>query len=307
MAHVSPRNDAAVDRTAYPFTSRWAQTSAGRLHYIDEGTGEPMLFVHGTPTWSFEWRHIVQALAPERRCIAVDLVGFGLSERPRDFTYTPEAHSEVLQEFVDTLGLERFDLVVHDFGGPIALPLVLNHPNRVARLVVINSWMWSFAGDREMERASRIAGGAFGRFLYKYLNFSLRVIAPAAWGDRRKLTPAIQRQYLDRFPDTWSRGTVLWPLAHAIMGSDAYYRWLWERRERLRAVPTLIVWGMKDRAFRPHLLERWRDALPGARVVEIPGAGHWPHEEEPEVVADALRLFLEETRTWTGTEIEAET
>jgi haloalkane dehalogenase len=268
------------------------QTSAGRLHYVDEGPGDPILFVHGTPTWSFEWRHLVKALSPERRCIAVDLLGFGLSERPRNFSYTPEAHAEVVQEFVGALGLERFDLVVHDYGGPIALPLALDRPDRIARLVLINTWMWSFAGDREMERAARIAGGAFGRFLYKYLNFSLRVIAPSAWGDRRKLTPAIQGQYLDRFPDTWSRGAVLWPLAHALMGSDAYYRWLWDRRDRLRALPTLILWGMKDRAFRPNQLARWREALPDAQVVEIPGAGHWPHEEEPDIVVDALRGFL---------------
>ncbi len=73
-----------VDRSAYPFTSRWIDLSAGRMHYIDEGTGEPLLFVHGTPTWSFEWRHLIRALAPAHRCIAPDHIGFGLSDRPRD-------------------------------------------------------------------------------------------------------------------------------------------------------------------------------------------------------------------------------
>lgn len=304
MSHDAPLDSSsrALGRAAYPFVSRWWPTSAGRLHYVDEGAGDPILFVHGTPTWSFEWRHLIKALAPHRRCIAVDLLGFGLSERPRDFPYTPEAHAKVLEEFVAALGLGLFTLVVHDYGGPIALPLALAQPDRIRSLVLLNTWMWSLADDRDMVRAARITGGALGRFLYEYANASLRIITPSAWGDRRKLTPAIHRQYLDRFPDRWSRGAVLWPLARAIMGSDAFYRSSWDRRERLRGVPTLIIWGMKDPAFRPHHLARWRETLPGARVVELAGAGHWPHEEEPDQVIAAVRGFRAETEP--GDEVE---
>lgn len=115
--------------------------AAGRMHYVDEGTGEPLLFVHGTPTWSFEWRHLILALAPTHRCIAVDHLGFGLSERPRSFPYTPAAHAQNLDEFVTRLDPEPFTLVVHDFGGPIGLPLCLRHPRRVKRLVLLNTWM----------------------------------------------------------------------------------------------------------------------------------------------------------------------
>src|SRR5262245_1933815 len=128
---------------AYPFTPRFL----GKLHYIDEGAGPPILFVHGTPTWSFEFRHLIAGLRATHRCVAVDHLGFGLSERPPDAAYTPEAHAERLRAFVDALGLERFTLVVHDFGGPIGLPLALDGSGRVERLVVLNSWMWSFADD----------------------------------------------------------------------------------------------------------------------------------------------------------------
>src|SRR5688572_3562573 len=158
------------------------------MHYVDEGAGEPILFVHGTPTWSFEWRHVIRALAPRWRCIAPDHLGFGLSDRPRDFPYTPQAHAANLARFVDALDLGELTLVVHDYGGPIGLPLAVERPGLVTRLVVINSWMWSFTGDREMERAARMAGGAIGRFLYRYANASLRLIMPSAYGDRGKLT-----------------------------------------------------------------------------------------------------------------------
>ncbi len=284
---------ATADRLASPFASRYLDVAGRRMHSIDEGAGEPVLFVHGTPTWSFEWRHQIAGLAGRWRCIAPDLVGFGRSERPRDFPYTPEAHAEQLARFVEALGLERFALVVHDYGGPIGLPLALERPERITRLVLMNTWMWSFAGDRVMERRGRLAGSAVGRFLYRHANVSLQVLMPSAYGDRAKLTPAIHRHYLDRFPDAWSRGAVLWPLARALLGSSAYYDSLWQRRERLRGIPTLIIWGIKDSAFQPHHLERWKATLPGAAVVELEAAGHWPHEEAPERVTAELQRFLE--------------
>lgn len=290
----SPRGAAPawLDTQAYPFAHHWAELPGGRrMHYLDEGTGEPILFVHGTPTWSFEWRHLVRGLAGTHRCIAPDLLGFGLSDRPRDFAYTPETHAEALAVFVETLDLRDFTLVVHDYGGPIALPLALE-PGRVRRLVILNSWMWSFGDDAEMVKKGRFAGGALGRWMYRRLNASLRMLMPYAYGDRRRLTPEIHRQYLEVFPDAWSRGAVLWPLAKALLASGAFYDSLWRRRGELRDLPTLIVWGMRDRAFPPRHLERWRTALPEARVVELPGSGHWPHEEQPAEVLAALRGFL---------------
>ena len=94
-----------------------------------------------------------------------------------------------------------------------------------------------------MESQGRIAGSRFGRFLYGWSNLSLRVIVPAAYGDRNKLTPSIHRQYLERFPDRWSRENVLWPLAKALLGSGRYYDSLWQQREKLRGRPALIIWG----------------------------------------------------------------
>ena len=290
---------ARIDRAAYPFATRWIDLPAGRMHYVDEGPGggalggKTLLFVHGTPTWSFEWRHLIRGLSGEYRCVAPDHLGFGLSERPAKFAYTPEAHAENLAAFVRALDLRGMTLVVHDFGGPIGLPLALAGDGRVERLVVINSWMWSFQGDKAMERAGRLAGTGLWKWLYRRANFSLKVLMPYAYGDKRKLTPAIRSQYADRFPDADSRERVLWALAKALSGSGPFYGSLWERRAALAGLPALIVWGLKDRAFPPPFLARWKAALPEARVAEIAGAGHWPQEEEPEAVGAALREFLE--------------
>jgi haloalkane dehalogenase len=281
-----------VDRDAFPFRSRFLEAVPGkRVHYIDEGQGDVILFVHGTPTWSFEWRHCVRALSETHRCIAMDNLGFGLSDRPREFDYAPESHARVLRAFVERMGLNDITLVVHDFGGPIGLPLALERPSAVRRLVVLNSWMWSFDDDREMIRKARMASGAVGRLLYRYANLSLRVLMPYAFADRTTLTPRIRQQYLAPFRDPESRERVLWPLARAILESSRHYDALWRMRDRLASVPALVVWGMKDPAFPPEQLTRWTTVLPQATMLELP-VGHWPQEESPGEVVRGIRAFL---------------
>jgi haloalkane dehalogenase len=283
-----------LDRNAFPFVSRFISTSAGRLHYVDEGPrdGEVVLLVHGTPSWSFEYRRLIPLLAKTRRVIAIDHLGFGLSDRPHQFEYTPEAHTRVLREALTLLGLSRFSLVVHDFGGPIALPLAVEAPERVASLVVLNSWMWDFASEPAFAKGARFMATFVGRFMYRWLNASLRLIMPFAYADKRKLTPAVHAQYLAPFRDRDARVQVLWTLACALTRSARRFTALWEARSRLATIPTQIVWGLADRALPPSMLERWRSGLPQARVHELAGAGHWPHEEAPEEVARVLDGFL---------------
>lgn len=281
-----------LDRRAFPFTSRTLALPEGRLHYVDEGEGEAVVLVHGTPTWSFEYRRLIAALRPRHRVLALDHLGFGLSERPPGADYRPEAHARRFAGFVDALGLSRFSLVTHDFGGPIALPFAAAQPERVRRLVLFNTWIWPFDDDPVMLKRARLAGGAFGRFLYRWFNASLRLLMPSAFGDRRKLTPELHAQYLAVFRDRDARVRVLHALARALLGSRDHYAALFERRATLDAIPTRVIWGLADHAFSPRDLERLRQALPSADVHTLPGVGHWPHEEAPEQVAELVEDHL---------------
>jgi pimeloyl-ACP methyl ester carboxylesterase len=107
------------------------------------------------------------------------------------------------------------------------------------------------------------------------------------------LTAEIHRQYTSVFPDGEARERVLWQLARDLLDSGDHYARLWQRREALREIPALLVWGMQDNTFAPHHLRRWQRALPSAQTLDVGDAGHWPHEEQPQIVAAALQRFLE--------------
>lgn len=282
-----------LDRAAWPFAPRGVDTGDGRQHYVEDGRGAAVVLVHGTPTWSFEWRHVIAGLRATHRVIALDHLGFGLSDRPATAGYRPEDHARRFRRFMDLVCPDGpVTLVVHDFGGPIALDWALDHPERLAHLVVTNSWMWPFDDDPSMRWKARMAGGTFGRWLYRRLNASQKIIMPSAYGDRRRLTPAIHAQYLAVFPDADSRERVLFTLAQALLGSRAFYADLWRRRDRLAGVDVQLLWGMRDSAFPASMLTRWQAACPHARVTRFDDAGHWPHEEAPEAFVRALASQL---------------
>lgn len=253
------------------------------LNIVDVGSGPTVVFAHGTPTWSYEWRHLVEALKSTHRCITVDHLGFGNSPRPVDADYSPEAHAERFADVIGELGLTKYTLVVHDFGGPIALAGDLS---KVERLIVFNSFAWPLKSA-----AARFAGSALFKWLYRAFNFSF-VIAKSAWGDQKTRTEALWETYTSKFPDADSRERVLFALAKSLSGSAAFFA---KVEKNVRDIPALIVWGMKDNAFTGKDLERWKRMLPRATTVELKTAGHWPHEEQPEVTVKAVQDFLLKT------------
>jgi pimeloyl-ACP methyl ester carboxylesterase len=288
-----------LDRSEYPFAPHWFETSHGRIHYVEAGpeNASPVVFVHGTPTWSFEWRHLIKGLSHPRdagtryRYLAPDHLGFGLSDKPTDWTFRPEDHAANFAAWVEHLGLKNITLVVHDFGGPIGMSYALTHPENVRAIVLMNTWMWSLADDSHFTMAERLFGGAIGRFLYEQMAFSPRHILPTVYGDRKRLTRAIHDHYLNALPDANARkGT--YGMLKGLIGSSAWYASLWERRMRLQNKPALIIWGGADSAFRKTELERWQVALPQAGVHVLDDVGHWPQEEAPERVLPLLSQML---------------
>ena len=160
-----------LDQKEYPFNSNYFNVNGHQMHYIDEGQGETILFIHGTPSWSFDFRNVIKSLSKNYRCIAIDHVGFGLSDKPEFYDYSTQNHSWTLEKFVLELGLKNITLVLHDFGGPIGLDFAIRNSQLIKRITVLNSWLWSSEGDPKYLKLKRILKSPLLPFLYKYLNF----------------------------------------------------------------------------------------------------------------------------------------
>jgi haloalkane dehalogenase len=280
-----------LDRAEYPFVSRWLDLPAGRMHYVDEGQGPPVVFVHGTPDWSFAWRHLIKALSPGYRCIAPDNLGFGLSDKPQGYSYAPAEQAANLRRLIEHLGLRDITLVLHDFGGPFGLAYAIEKPANVKRLVLMNTWMWSLGGDRHHDRFGRLFGGALGRFLYLRLNFPVRVMMKQAILDQSRFPRRIQEQYARPLGSAAER-VATHAYARALLGAGEWYDALWRRREKIRDIPAMIVWGMSDLAFRQEELDRLQTVFSRKRTACFHDAGHFPHEERSERVVSLVEEFL---------------
>jgi haloalkane dehalogenase len=257
------------------------------MAYVDEGEGVPVVLVHGTPSCSTEWRQVMARLRPSRRVIAVDHLGFGQSERPADWrTYSFAWHRANLRALLAKVVPGAMDLVVHDVGGPIALPLVVELGGRVRSLTIVQSWLWDLAIEPTFSRGRALLGSPLFRWLYLSWNFSPRVMVKAAWGTRTPLDRALHGEFLGQFPTRASRAG-LWGFVRALLDEGAS---LEPEAARLAAtgVPTTIVWGSADSVVKPLHLARWREVLPGARVVELADVGHFPQLEAPGDVAAAI-------------------
>ncbi len=287
------------DPALWPFRPRHLDVDGGRMHYVDEGTGPVILLVHGTPAWSFLYRAFIADLSRDHRVVAMDHLGFGLSEGAPEWGYLPRDHAGNVRRLADALGLDDLTLVVHDFGGPIGLPLALDDPKRIRALVLFNTWMWRAFEPGKEPAALRLLGSRFGRWLYQSMNLSARVLLPLAWAHKDRLTPDIRAHYLGPFPTHASRRAP-WVLARELLGSGDWYDALWQRRAALNGIPSLLLWGMKDKAFGPEILDRWRDTLTDPMVERFPEAGHFVQEEATDEAIRAMRRFLAEVAARRG-------
>jgi haloalkane dehalogenase len=294
LHHVksSQPNAEWINADLYPFQTYALDTPVGKMRYLDEGEGETIVMVHGNPAWSLVYRKLVLGLRDKYRCIAPDHIGFGQSDKPVNWSYLPSAHSENLGQLFDALDLQNVTLVVQDWGGPIGLSYAIAHPERVKRLVIMNTWLWDVRDDWYYQAFSGFMGGAVGRLLSKHWNFFVRAVVPMAYGDKSKLTKELHRHYFDALPTPDSRkGT--WVFPKQITASGEWLADLWSKRERITSKPTMIAWGMKDIAFREKELRRWQDAFPNAQVTRFESAGHDVQEEQGEAITQLIRTFIE--------------
>lgn len=276
-----------INPDLFPFQSRFLEIDGNLIHYLDEGSGPAILFSHGTPEWSFGWRDLVRGLRGQFRCIALDHLGMGLSNKPANGDYSCEAHSMRLEKLVQALDLHDFYIVGNDFGLSIALGYAIRHTENVRGIAIFNGWMWRVDTDKHYSAPAKMMDSWLGKLLYKRFNFPVTVITPKAFGNRKLLTPEVHRHYKMALPDAASR-VATFAFAQELLRSSAWWDSLWQQRDVLQGKLQLIFWGMKDAFVPPYELEKWEAAFPQARAIRCPEAGHFVQEEMPDLMISEI-------------------
>lgn len=280
-----------LDTTLYPFKSHFIQLQSGKMHYVDEGAGDIMLFVHGTPTWSFLYRDFIKDLSRNYRCLAIDYLGFGLSEKPESFSGTPQNHAKNLSEFIQKMNLKNITLIVHDFGGPIGLAAGIENADRIQKVVLFNSWLWETKNNEDAQKIDKLINGRLGKFLYLNMNFSPKVLLKQGFSDKKKLSKNVHKQYIKPFPDKRSRMS-LFHIAQALVGASGWYQKQWELLDKLIDKDWLVIWGTQDQFITTTYLDKWKSRLQNAEVIEL-NCGHFVQEEKTAESIKAINRFIE--------------
>ncbi len=289
-----------VDPGLYPFQSRFAEIGGVRMHYLDEGRkgAETLVMVHGNPTWSFYFRDLIRGLRDEYRIVAPDHIGCGLSEKPGDdrYEYTLSRRVADLEALLDKLELKKdLTLVLHDWGGMIGMAYAARHPERVRRLVILNTACFGLPDGKGLPGSLKLSRTPLGSFLIRGLNAFCR--GAARWcAVRRPLRPEVRAGYLSPYGNWDDRIAVLRFVQDIPLGpEDPAFRTVKETEEKLgalAAVPMMICWGGRDFVFDEDFLRGWERRFPNAAVHRFPDAGHYVLEDAGVEILPLVRDFL---------------
>lgn len=289
-------------RDLYPFVGSHLDLDGLSLHYLDEGQGEPLLMLHGNPTWSFFFRNLVLGLRDQYRTIVPDHIGCGMSDMPDDkrYEFTLERRVRDVEALVAHVEPERpLTLVLHDWGGIIGMAYAVKHPERIGRLIVLNSAAFHLPKAKRLPPSLWVVRNTrLSDFLVRRSGLFCRLVT--RWGCVKPMEEIVRDGYLLPHANGARR------LAHLrfvedipLQPGDRSYDLVSQVAAKLpefRRTPTLLLWGEKDFVFDHHFLEVWRKHLPQAEVHRFPHAGHLVLEDAHQEILPLVKSFLERHR-----------
>ena len=284
---------------SYPFASRWYTIGDHRLHFIDEGQGEPLVFLHGNPTWSFLFRKLISGLRQNYRCVAPDHIGCGLSDKPvtNHYGYRLADRVRDLDSLLNHLNLRKnLTLVVHDWGGMIGLAWAVQNPERVKRLVIFNTAAFPLPGGKRIPWQIWIARQrVIGPLLVQGLNGFVKGLVKTC--SVRPLSASASQGFLAPY-DSWDHRIAVWRFVEDIplRQGDPSFDLVRDTEAgliRFKSLPMLICWGLRDFVFDISFLEEWKKRFPEAECHQFEDAGHLLLEDSGEKIIELMKDFLQ--------------
>lgn len=281
----------------FPFESNFVDIKGSDLHYIDVGEGEPIVFLHGNPTWSYIWRNIIPYLQPDARCIAPDLIGMGQSDKP-DISYEFEDHSEYIEAFIHELGLEDLTLVLHDWGSAIGFHYANTHRNNVAAIAfmeaIIRPITWEWLPKRFRVTFKLWRTPVVGWLMLSVANMFINQVIPRA--TVRELTDEELDHYREPYPSIASRKPVrVWPKEVPISGKPArvhdkvgaYSDWLTDTE-----IPKLCLYADPGSSIQEDDVEYIESNVTNISIVEIGNGLHYLQEDHPHRIGEEISSWF---------------
>jgi haloalkane dehalogenase len=291
--------DAALMAKEYPFKSNFLLLNGLQYHYLDEGQGEPVVMLHGNPSWSFYYRNLAKKLRNRYRVIVPDHLGCGLSDKPVDsqYSFTLKQRVDDLEALLAQLGInEKITLVLHDWGGMIGMAYATRYPQRIARLVILNTAAFHLPAGKTFPWALKICRNTqFGAFLVQGLNMFARGAALVGC-KRHPLSAELRKAYCSPY-DNWRTriATLRFVQDIPLQPEDPGYALISEVEAGLQQFsdrPMLIGWGEKDFVFDRQFLAKWREYFPAAQVHAFADCGHYILEDAKEELILLIEKFL---------------
>jgi cis-3-alkyl-4-acyloxetan-2-one decarboxylase len=281
----------------YPFAPNYRHVNGFNMHFVDQGNGDPIVLLHGDPTWGYLWRNFIPGLSERARCIVPDHMGMGKSEVPRQpYPYRFAHHVANLEALMIGLNLQQITLVVHDWGGPVGLGFAIRQPDCIKRLVITNTWAsarWPGTPFPRLIEMIRSSGGE--KFVLERNGYVERALTGTTHHSER-LTDLVMDAYRAPFPTRESRVAMLcWSRDNPVTEADPSYLEMQRIENNLSLfakTPTLIVWGMLDPVLPPSVLRWWQKVYPQAITHEIQDASHFLQEDAPQQIGGYINDFI---------------
>lgn len=284
----------------FPFKSHYKQINGFKYHYIDEGTGLPVVMVHGNPTWSFYFRRVINDLSDRYRTIAVDHIGCGLSDKPseKDYQYILQNRIDDFEAIINELNIkEKIILIVHDWGGMIACAYALKHPDKIKGIVITNTSGFFPPGNKTLPFRLWLLKRFRSFAKTGILKFNIFAHCATFMASSKGLSKDVKEALKAPYKHKDNRiATLKFVQDIPIDKEDVSYnlvKYVDDNLYKLSSFPMLICWGMKDFVFDPDYLKEWKKRFPKAKVHTFLNAGHYLFEDEPAKVSAVIQQFLD--------------